>query len=69
MLDKRLSLELQDNGQGFDPAATRTDAAGSAAKGLNNLRARAAALDGRFTIESAIGSGTTVRLEFPLGRP
>ena len=57
-------LEIDDDGRGFDPAAT--DGAG---RGLGNLRARAARLGGRVELISAPGEGTTVRIAIPVPRP
>ena len=57
----RLELRVQDNGRGFDLAATRPGV------GLTSLRARAKVLRGACTIESAPGWGTLVRLRVPLG--
>ncbi len=59
----RLDLTVRDDGRGFDPAAARLSG-----NGLGNLEARAAALGGRCTVESAPGEGAAVRLEAPLGR-
>jgi len=53
-------LEVADNGIGFDPVA----AAGKG-HGLDNLRARAAALGGKLEIDSEPGRGTRVRIKLP----
>jgi signal transduction histidine kinase len=60
VLPKRLQLRIQDNGRGFDPAAT-TDG-----HGLASLRRRAQALDGSLEIESSPGSGAALTLEVPV---
>jgi signal transduction histidine kinase len=54
-------LSVSDDGRGFDPAATR----GPDHHGLNNMRERAAALGGRFSVESSPGRGTRVVVELP----
>ncbi len=54
-----VTLSIQDNGQGFEPAQT---AAGG--NGLDNLRARMAESGGRVEMTSAPGKGTTVNLIF-----
>ncbi len=54
-------LQVEDDGCGFDPAEVRP-----AARGLANLRARAARLQGLVDLRSAPGQGTRVRLQFPL---
>ena len=57
-----LHLLVADDGVGFDPAAAPL----GGGHGLPNLRARAAALRGHFTLATAPGQGTTVRLRVPL---
>src|SRR6266545_99616 len=53
-------LEVDDDGVGFDPRASRPG------HGLGNLSARAAALGGSLELESSSGEGTTVRVLIPL---
>ena len=55
-------LEIRDNGKGFDVAATRQ----KKTFGLLGMRERAKALGGRVEIESAAGSGATIRLMIPV---
>ena len=55
----RLSLVVEDDGQGFEPNGARTG-------GLANIRDRVEALHGQLTIESRLGAGTSVRAELPL---
>jgi signal transduction histidine kinase len=55
-------LEIDDDGQGFDPRA----ASGGGGQGLRNLRERAASLGGEISIESTPGEGTTLRVTIPL---
>lgn len=57
---RMLSLVIEDNGSGFDPAAPHSG------HGLANIRQRAASLGAHLTILSTPGGGTTVRLAFPL---
>lgn len=53
----RLLVEVSDDGKGgADP---------STGSGLNGLADRIAALDGRFSVESPEGRGTTIRAEIP----
>lgn len=54
-------LEVADDGHGFDPSGTSGEG-----RGLVNLRARAAALDGILEIESVAGGGTMVRIRVPI---
>ncbi len=53
-------LEIDDDGQGFDPAAPHTGL------GLRNLNERGAAIGGRVIVESKAGEGTTVRFTIPI---
>lgn len=50
-------LEIQDDGQGFDPSSVAADRLG-----LNIMRERATAVGARLEIESVIGEGTCVRM-------
>jgi signal transduction histidine kinase len=61
------SVEIQDDGAGFDAEATqRRREAGH--MGLLNMQERAELMGGRFTIQSQPGAGTRVRLDIPLRR-
>jgi signal transduction histidine kinase len=63
--DSRVSLRVEDDGQGFDPeeAVTR-----SRRLGLTSMRERAEALGGTLAIDSGAGRGTTIEAEVRLGR-
>jgi signal transduction histidine kinase len=63
-VDGRLVLEVEDDGSGFDPTAAEPR---SRQLGLTSMEERARRLRGRLAIDSAPGSGTTVRLEVPVG--
>src|SRR5262249_52520689 len=52
-------LTIKDNGEGFDPARVVEG------NGLGNMRQRAAAMSGRFQVESGPG-GTTIKISVPL---
>jgi signal transduction histidine kinase len=62
--DQTVALAVQDDGQGFTPAAS-----GQTGHGLGNMQARAAALGGHLRIESAAGKGTRVLLTLPVASP
>jgi len=51
---------LEDNGRGFDPSATSTGL------GLDGMRERVELLEGRMTVESRAGAGTTLVVEVPV---
>ena len=55
-----VSLEISDDGRGFDAAASHPGHFG-----LESMRGRAAAIDGDLTIASSADGGTVVRVEVP----
>ena len=57
-----LVAEVEDDGRGFDAAATRAGGIGQ-----KSMRERAGALGGELEVESECGKGTRVRLRVPLG--
>lgn len=59
--DGDLSLEVSDNGEGFDPGRVK-----QSGFGLVGIRERVAMLNGNLTVESAIGKGVRIRVELPL---
>jgi two-component system sensor histidine kinase UhpB len=56
-LNNKLVLQIADNGGGFDTAFI------PAGNGLNNMRQRAAEMNGSSDITSEMGKGTTVRIK------
>ena len=61
--DSETVLLIEDEGQGFDPAAAN---GGSATHlGLLGMSERTAMLNGEFIVESAPGAGTTIRVKIP----
>jgi signal transduction histidine kinase len=60
--DGKAMAIVEDDGKGFDSAATR-----EGGLGLVGMRERAALVGGRLTIETAAGSGTTIAVEVPIG--
>ncbi|HXF72540.1 MAG TPA: ATP-binding protein, partial [Actinomycetota bacterium] len=59
--DGELRFEVEDDGRGFEPAATRRGT------GLQNMSDRIEALGGVLEVRSAPGDGTTVRGRLPVG--
>jgi PAS domain S-box-containing protein len=57
-------VEVRDNGVGFDTGARHPEGH----HGLRNMPVRVRAAGGAFSIESAPGAGTTVRVEMPVAR-
>ena len=60
-VDGCASLEIDDDGDGFD--VERTDGSGN---GLRNIRERTQALGGELHLSSAKGEGTTLRVVVPI---
>lgn len=57
----QLSIEIKDNGSGFDTDVVRNNNS-LAGNGLRNMRERAHAVDASFELLSTIGKGTTIIL-------
>lgn len=64
--DEALHVSVRDDGMGFDLERVRDEYHGRKSLGLINLYERALLVDGRLTIDSLPGHGTTVRLAVPL---
>ena len=62
--DRRLYLEILDDGAGYHLESTR-----NAGQGLANMTDRIAALGGTLVVESTPGRGTTIRANIPLADP
>ena len=58
-LGERISFTVADDGRGFDPGVGRNGT------GLQGIADRLAALDGRFTVTSSPGHGTTLEGSLP----
>ena len=58
-----VTMEIADNGQGFDPATT----AASGGLGLTSIRERMENLGGSVEIETAPNKGTTIRVQLKTG--
>ncbi|UKA49951.1 sensor histidine kinase [Arthrobacter sp. FW305-123] len=66
-LGGEVTLDVFDDGVGFEPSTAASTARGDGTGvGLQSLRERLAALDGRLEIESAPGEGTVVAVRVPL---
>jgi signal transduction histidine kinase len=59
-----VTLEICDDGVGFDPQRIEALETGGRSLGLRGMRERAAILGGTLELESAAGEGTTVRVRF-----
>lgn len=63
--DGKIKLTISDNGRGFVPVK-ESNVRSAGKMGLIGIRERARLLDGTFAITSAIGEGTTLKIEIPL---
>ncbi len=63
--DDEVSLDVTDDGRGFDPEA----ASRSAGMGLFGMRERAELLGGRLAVESVPGEGTAIAMTLPAVEP
>lgn len=58
--DDKLHIVVEDNGAGFDVSATDI----KPHAGMESIKNRVAYLNGTMTVDSIIGQGTTVTMEF-----
>jgi len=64
---RRFTLEIRDDGVGFDPLATAEGGRrGRGAQGLANIRRRAELLGAKLAVESSPGHGTALSLTMPV---
>ncbi|MDW7693933.1 sensor histidine kinase [Flammeovirgaceae bacterium SG7u.111] len=59
--DGHLTLMIEDNGRGFD-----VNQAKSNSMGLQNIKNRASTFNGELNIDSFVGHGTTITIDFPI---
>ncbi|MGW8885251.1 sensor histidine kinase [Streptomyces sp. NPDC055749] len=68
-MDTSVSLDVVDDGCGFEPGARSGPASGNGGFGLPAMRSRARSLGGTLSVESAPGQGTAVAVTMPLPHP
>ncbi|MER7130584.1 sensor histidine kinase [Streptosporangium saharense] len=68
-LGDHVALDVVDDGRGFDPARLPVPDPETGGFGLAAMRARAQALGGTLTVESAPGHGTALAAQLPLIPP
>ena len=64
-----ITVQVSDNGKGFDVSGTRRPKSQSGGVGLLNMRSRAQMLGGNLSIEARFGGGTRVILTIPRSSP
>ncbi|MEU3686895.1 sensor histidine kinase [Streptomyces narbonensis] len=64
-----ITLDVRDDGRGFDPLARPERRGDGGGFGLDGMRARAERLAGTVTVEAAPGEGTAISARVPLGAP
>ena len=64
--EQELTVEVEDDGEGFDPAALATPGREGRGWGLLGMRERVEMLGGHLTLDSAAGRGTHVKVVVPL---
>ncbi|HLS16114.1 MAG TPA: sensor histidine kinase [Beutenbergiaceae bacterium] len=65
-MDQQVTLDVVDDGVGFDPASPVQQPGPSGGFGLSSMRSRAAEFGGVLSVESTPGAGTAVAVTFPL---
>ncbi|MEV8017954.1 sensor histidine kinase [Streptomyces sp. NPDC086554] len=65
-MDTSVSLDVVDDGRGFDPSSAPSAPRGDGGFGLPAMRSRARSLGGTLSVESAPGQGTAVAVTLPL---
>jgi signal transduction histidine kinase len=64
--DGDMEMTIEDNGIGFDPQPAPMENPSSKGIGLGSMRERAELSGGTFSLESRQGSGTRIRVSWPL---
>ena len=63
---RRLVIEIEDDGEGFDPDSVTPQPGSARGLGLLGMRERVELFGGSVTFDSTPGSGTRVVIEVPL---
>lgn len=63
--DDEISLCIEDNGKGFDPAEVQKKQGGM---GLGNLKMRVEQLGGEFSVDSTPGKGCSIMVDVPVNQ-
>ncbi|MFE2558468.1 sensor histidine kinase [Streptomyces sp. NPDC059352] len=68
-MDDEITLDVRDDGRGFDPLARPGHDSTGGGFGLDGMRSRAERLTGSVTVETAPGEGTAISARVPWGAP
>jgi signal transduction histidine kinase len=61
-----VTLQVSDDGQGFEPQALQRENSQGQGLGLRGMQERAEILGGDFNLQTAPGKGTTITVRVPL---
>jgi two-component system sensor histidine kinase DegS len=61
-----IKVKICDDGKGFDLAKIMAEATGKSSFGLLSMKERMELLNGKITIDTAIGAGTKITVELPI---
>jgi two-component system sensor histidine kinase DegS len=64
--DSAIKVKIADDGRGFDLPKILSEVAGKASFGVLSMKERIELLNGKITIDTAIGAGTNITAELPL---
>ena len=67
--DGRIEMQIQDNGVGFDPKEVFSRNESERGFGLFSMKERTELSEGRFSVEAARGTGTTILASWPICAP
>jgi two-component system sensor histidine kinase DegS len=64
--DSAISVEISDDGRGFDLQKILSEVTGKVSFGILSMKERIELLNGKITIDTAVGAGTSITAELPL---
>jgi len=67
--ERAITLAIQDNGEGFNPAEAYSRTGANRGLGLDSMRERVELSGGSYLIESNKGAGTVIRASWPIHDP
>jgi PAS domain S-box-containing protein len=67
--DNTLSVEIADNGVGFEPWSIKAEPGSARGFGLLSMEERVTLLDGTFSLSSKLQEGTLINFSLPISNP